>query len=141
MFVLRTRRTSSYIARLLVASSALSALPGLMRADTILVSGPYPCTSTARSQGVPNAPYTERGFQIVSRGELASWCTPSPNFGGWGMFQTAGNIGQMLSAIDNSVFSVLSIDVANIFAGSAQSGSLIFIGHLFGGGVVTQTFN
>ena len=134
-------RTSNYLASLLLGLSAILAAPRVARADTILTFGPVVCTGTSLLRGTPASPYTESGFQIASPIQTFSWCPSSPNFGAWALAVNGFGGTATLSAVDNSPFSISSIDLASIFAGAATPGPLTFTGHVVGGGVVTQTFN
>lgn len=122
----------------LLAISVISTAPRPMRADTILTFAPACTGSVTLHRG---AYYAESGFQITSA-ELGSWCSGQAElFAGTGAFINDFHGGATLSAVNNSAFSIASIDLANLFYFETGVGPLTFTGHLFGGGIVTQTFN
>jgi len=133
-----------------LASSLLSlvtvvSLPDVARADIVLKFSPLPAFCAFNSDGwdVNGSPYTESGFQIAvpAPAQTVSWCAASPNFAGPALWiNIFGAAGATLRAVDNSPFSIASIDLANLFASAGGNGPLTFTAHVAGGGTLTQTF-
>ena len=133
------------LASSLLGLVTLVSLPDVARSDIVLTFSPLPVFCAFNSGGWESngSPYKESGFEIdVPAPALpGSWCPESPNFAGpalfIGIFQAGG---ATLRAIDNSPFSIASIDLANLLASVGGSGPLTFTGHVAVGGTVTQTF-
>jgi hypothetical protein len=131
------------VALLLVAVSMVGATSRVARADTILTFTPA-CTAPA---GLVNRgpTYSESGFTITSlfpASFLSSFCIGAPDFGGPALFVNLFNFNAVarLTANAGGTFSILSIDLGNIFGSNASPGPLTFTGRLSDGGVITQTF-
>lgn len=120
-------------------------VPEVARADIVLTFSPLPVFCAFNPDGYESngSPYTEKGFQIAvpAPALTVSWCPASPNFAGSALFiNVLEAAGATLRAVDNSPFSIASIDLANLLASLAGNGPLAFTGHFAGGGTVTQTF-
>lgn len=128
--------------RALAGIAMVAAISRPAHADVVIAFSTPVCPAGISGVEIGNqtTPYTEAGFKIVST-TLGSWCPTSPNFAGPGAFINEFGGTATLSAIDGSTFGVSSIDLANLFGGQASAGSVMFTGHVLGGGTVTQTFD
>jgi len=96
------------------------------------------CTGSG-TLAVPTT-YSEAGFVLTTQTGYATWCDANPNYGGDALFINFVNDNATLTSADATPFSIQSIDLARVFAGSFASQSFTFTGHLAGGGDVFQTF-
>ena len=83
--------------------------------------------------------YTEAGFNITST-DLATWCTGAAHYAGPNMFMNIPGTTGSLTKVGGSTFSINSIDLAHVYAGSYGAQSFTFTGNVFGGGQVFDTF-
>jgi carotenoid cleavage dioxygenase-like enzyme len=105
---------------------------------------PIACT-TGQNSHVGNT-YTEAGFTLYSPEEIGfrTWCTDEVAFGGSyagpGMFISTVNGTASLTRNGGGTFSINGIELAHLYGGDWDAQSFTFIGNVYGGGTVSQTF-
>jgi hypothetical protein len=89
----------------------------------------------------PGNPYTEAGFTLTSSNasNFATWCADAPSYAGPGMYIDYAGATASLTKNGGGIFSINGIELAHYSAGSYAQ-SFTFIGNLYGGGTVSQTF-
>lgn len=135
------RYTFSSLARPLAVLSIALAVPSAAFAQSVMTFAPVACSSGGFNNVA--SPYTESGFTLSSPGSgFTTWCMDSQNWAGNNLsINSPGNIATLVKAGGaGGTFSIESIDLAHLYAGSYPSQSFTFIGHTADGRTIDQTF-
>lgn len=120
-----------------LAVLAFAFAPAVASAQATMTFAPVACSG---NQGISVGPtYTEAGFNITAP-DLATWCTGAAHYAGSNLFMNFANTTGVLTKVGGSTFSINSIDLAHVYAGSYGAQSYTFTGNVFGGGQVFDTF-
>src|SRR5207253_3173865 len=133
------------LARPLAGLSIALAVPSAAIAQpAVMTFTPIAC-ATGNSNDVGST-YTESGFTLFTPDAFgfATWCADEALFGGSyagpGMFINTTNGTASLTKNGGGPFSINGIELAHLYGGQFGAQSFTFIGNVFGGGTVSQTF-
>lgn len=118
----------------LAGSGVAGAQPAVMTfASTACATGQYNSVGPA---------YTESGFTLFTPDGFIAWCADADGYAGTGMWIGVNTPDRtaLLTRNNGGTFSITGIDLAHLYSGTWGPQSFTFVGNLYDGGTVSQTF-